>query len=180
MRAEIKKLHQRLGKTMVYVTHDQTEAMTMADQIVVLNGGRIEQAGPPLELYENPRNLFVASFIGSPEINLISGHVQDRTLVLSDGLVLPLPASASYANGRALTYGIRPNHIGLRERGIAAEVLVVEPTGDAQQVQMAMGEAEVQMVLYDTALLRPGAHIMIGWDPEKVLLFDTESGARLT
>ncbi|MDA0990988.1 MAG: sn-glycerol-3-phosphate ABC transporter ATP-binding protein UgpC, partial [Verrucomicrobia bacterium] len=138
MRSEIKKLHQRLGKTMVYVTHDQTEAMTMADQIVVMNAGRIEQAGPPMELYENPCNLFVASFIGSPEANLLQGRLEDAVFVTGDGLRLPTPEGVQ--NGRPQTYAIRPHHISPRPGGLPARVLVVEPTGDTIEVQVQLGK----------------------------------------
>lgn len=179
MRGEIKKLHQRLAKTMVYVTHDQTEAMTMADQIVVLNGGRIEQSGPPLDLYENPQNLFVAGFIGSPEINLLEGSAARGHFVLPDGQKLHSPKGAEMPGGRSLTYGIRPNHIGLRENGIDAVVTVVEPTGDTQEVLVMTGQREIQMVLHDSARLRTGERVKIGWDPARAMLFDQQTGARL-
>jgi multiple sugar transport system ATP-binding protein len=176
MRGEIKKLHQRLGKTMVYVTHDQTEAMTLADQIVVLNGGRLEQAGPPMELYENPVNLFVASFIGSPEINLIEGQAQGDRFTLPDGTVLPLVAGAHTG---PLVYGIRPNHIVLRDGGLPASVGLVEPTGDSQEVQLHFGGREIQIVLHDAAPLHTGDSVTIGWDVARVMLFDPKTGRRL-
>ncbi|MDB5535176.1 MAG: ugpC, partial [Devosia sp.] len=116
MRGEIKRLHQRLGKTMIYVTHDQTEAMTMADTIVVLNGGNIEQAGAPLELYNNPVNLFVASFIGSPEINLFNvGYDGGTEMTLAGGQKLPLGTPLAVTAGTGIVYGIRPQHITLAE-----------------------------------------------------------------
>ena len=179
MRGEIKKLHQRLGKTTIYVTHDQTEAMTMADKIVVLNGGRIEQMGPPLELYRNPHNLFVAGFIGSPEINLLSGEVDGQDLRLADGATLPLPAGVGLARGRKVVYGIRPQHIGLADDGVAAEVVLVEPTGDAQEVLLRIGANDISMVLSDAAPLQAGQPVGLGFDPAKVLLFDKQTGGRL-
>ncbi|MCA0274458.1 MAG: sn-glycerol-3-phosphate ABC transporter ATP-binding protein UgpC [Proteobacteria bacterium] len=181
MRGEIKKLHQRLGKTTIYVTHDQTEAMTMADKIVVLNGGRIEQMGPPLELYRNPHNLFVAGFIGSPEINLLSGEVDGQDLRLADGatLPLPLPTGVGLAQGRKVVYGIRPQHIGLADDGVAAEVVLVEPTGDAQEVLLRIGANDISMVLSDAAPLQAGQPVGLGFDPAKVLLFDKQTGGRL-
>ena len=179
MRGEIKKLHQRLGKTTIYVTHDQTEAMTMADKIVVLNGGRIEQMGPPLELYRNPHNLFVAGFIGSPEINLLSGEVDGQDLRLADGATLPLPAGVGLAQGRKVVYGIRPQHIGLADDGVAAEVVLVEPTGDAQEVLLRIGANDISMVLSDAAPLQAGQPVGLGFDPVKVLLFDKQTGGRL-
>ncbi|MCX8570485.1 MULTISPECIES: sn-glycerol-3-phosphate ABC transporter ATP-binding protein UgpC [Hyphomicrobiales] len=179
MRGEIKKLHQRLGKTTIYVTHDQTEAMTMADKIVVLNGGRIEQMGPPLELYRNPHNLFVAGFIGSPEINLLSGEVDGQDLRLADGATLPLPAGVGLARGRKVVYGIRPQHIGLADDGVAAEVVLVEPTGDAQEVLLRIGANDISMVLSDATPLQAGQPVGLGFDPAKVLLFDKQTGGRL-
>ncbi|WP_288192337.1 sn-glycerol-3-phosphate ABC transporter ATP-binding protein UgpC [uncultured Phyllobacterium sp.] len=179
MRGEIKKLHQRLGKTMVYVTHDQTEAMTMADKIVVLNGGKIEQVGAPLELYENPSNLFVAGFIGSPEINLLQGKVDGRFVRLSDDLLLPLPPSIAVPQDTGIIYGVRPQHIYLDGKGFAAEVVLVEPTGDAQEVRMRLGITDVTMVLHEATPMRTGAQVNVGFDTAKVLLFDNETGNRI-
>src|SRR5690606_33071520 len=116
MRSEIKKLHQRLGKTTVYVTHDQTEAMTMADKIVVLNSGRIEQSGPPLDLYNDPANVFVAGFIGSPEINLLELEASGNHGVTEGGDIIPLPKS--FAKKTKIVYGIRPQHIRLSDTGM--------------------------------------------------------------
>ncbi|WP_426239130.1 ABC transporter ATP-binding protein [Pararhizobium sp. DWP1-1-3] len=179
MRGEIKKLHQRLGKTTIYVTHDQTEAMTMADTIVVLNGGKIEQMGPPLELYKNPCNLFVAGFIGSPEINLLKGEIDGAMLRLADGTALPLPPGLNLAQWRRVTYGIRPQHIRLSDDGIAAEIALVEPTGDTQEVTLRLAAADITMVLGDDPPLLPGEHVRIGIDPGNVLLFDESSGERI-
>jgi multiple sugar transport system ATP-binding protein len=179
MRGEIKKLHQRLGKTTIYVTHDQTEAMTMADTIVVLNGGKIEQMGPPLELYRNPRNLFVAGFIGSPEINLLKGDVDGAMLRLADGTALPLPPGIHPAQGRRVVYGIRPQHIRLATEGVAAEVALVEPTGDTQEVTLRLAAVDITMVLGDDPPLLPGEAVRIGIDPGNVLLFDEASGERI-
>lgn len=179
MRGEIKKLHQRLGKTMVYVTHDQTEAMTMADKIVVLNGGKIEQVGAPLDLYENPSNLFVAGFIGSPEINLLQGTVDGRFVRLSDDLLLPLPIGIAVPQDASIVYGIRPQHIYLDGNGFAAEVVLVEPTGDAQEVRMRLGTTDVTMVLHEATPMRTGAQVTVGFDTAKVLLFDNETGNRI-
>src|SRR5690606_27779020 len=117
--------------TTIYVTHDQTEAMTMADTIVVLNGGKIEQAGAPLELYNNPANLFVAGFIGSPEMNLLDAVAlgPDKSgVALADGTELPISAPLPLPAGTPVVYGIRPQHVALAQTGIAAEAMVVEPT----------------------------------------------------
>jgi len=182
MRGEIKALHQRLGKTTIYVTHDQTEAMTMADTIVVLNGGRIEQAGAPLELYNDPANLFVAGFIGSPEMNLLPVTTlgpEAMSVALAGGGRLPIPRPLDLPEGSAIVYGIRPQHITLGDGGVAARAEVVEPTGEAQEVRAKIGAAEVSIVVRDAALLEPGAALSLVIDPGKVLLFDKTSGERL-
>src|SRR5512132_3420298 len=125
MRAEIKALHQRLKTTTVYVTHDQVEAMTMADRIAVMNDGRIEQLGRPLELYDRPANLFVAQFIGSPAMNIFDGVVRGAAV---EALGSRWPAAGG-AEGQKVKYGIRPEHLELASSGIPAEVVVVEPMG---------------------------------------------------
>ncbi|KKB13113.1 glycerol-3-phosphate ABC transporter ATP-binding protein [Devosia geojensis] len=181
MRAEIKALHQRLGRTTVYVTHDQTEAMTMADKIVVLNGGRIEQAGPPLELYADPNNLFVAGFIGSPEMNLLPAKIGEggRDVRLADGTALPVAQPLELSSGSEVVYGIRPQHIGLADTGVPAEIVVVEPTGEAQEVLATIGGQNISVVVRDHAMLHPGETLRLAIDPQRVLLFDKASGARL-
>jgi multiple sugar transport system ATP-binding protein len=180
MRGEIKRLHQRLGKTMIYVTHDQTEAMTMADKIVVLNGGRIEQAGAPLELYNNPTNLFVASFIGSPEMNLFEARYEGGTAVtVKGGQSMPLGQALDIATGTDIVYGVRPQHIGLGAEGVPAEVLVVEPTGDAQEVLARIGEEDISVVVRDHTLLSPGETIHLVIDPDRLFVFDKATGLRL-
>ena len=120
MRSEIKELHQRLKVTTVYVTHDQIEAMTMADKIVVMNDGRIEQIGAPLELYDRPANLFVAGFIGSPAMNLIDGRIDGGAFHGAGGTAWPLPATARRPTG-AVIYGIRPEHLRLDPDGLAGD-----------------------------------------------------------
>ena len=180
MRGEIKRLHQRLGKTMIYVTHDQTEAMTMADKIVVLNGGRIEQAGAPLELYNNPANLFVASFIGSPEINLFEARYEGGTAVtIAGGQALPLGEALDAPNGTQIVYGVRPQQITLGAEGVPAKVVIVEPTGDAQEVLARVGEEDISIVVRDHALLAPGEAVNLVIDPAKLFIFDKASGLRL-
>jgi multiple sugar transport system ATP-binding protein len=182
MRSEIKKLHQRLGKTMVYVTHDQTEAMTLADRIVVLNDGDIAQIGTPLEVYQDPVSSFVAGFIGSPEINLLDARAlgPDATEIeLADGTSMPIAAPVALEKGAALTYGIRPQHFELSETGLAAQVVLVEPTGDSQEVMVRIGQTELSIVLHHQAILSSGDTIRIAPEADKALLFDKVSGARL-
>ncbi|HEX7440970.1 MAG TPA: sn-glycerol-3-phosphate ABC transporter ATP-binding protein UgpC, partial [Caldimonas sp.] len=133
MRSEIKELHLRLKTTSVYVTHDQIEAMTMGDKIVVMRDGRIEQTGSPLELYDNPANLFVAGFIGSPAMNFLPGTLRRDAGVarieLADGTRLDAPANAGGADGQPVIMGMRPEHLTLAATGISSKVVVVEPTG---------------------------------------------------
>ena len=132
MRTEIKELHQRLRTTTIYVTHDQIEAMTMADKIVVMHDGRVEQIGAPLELYDRPDNLFVAGFIGSPAMNMIKGHIRVNGSASFEGpagLKFSLAAAGSGNDGRPAVYGVRPEHFSLSDDGAEAEVQVIEPTG---------------------------------------------------
>jgi multiple sugar transport system ATP-binding protein len=168
MRSEIRELQQRLATTTVYVTHDQIEAMTMADQIVVMNGGRIEQAGAPLELYDRPANLFVAGFIGSPAMNLIPGSVAEGGFRTDGGAVLPLPPRAP---ANVATYGMRPEHLVLAEDGIPASVTLVEPTGSETQVSMRIGATPVVGAFRERVSARPGDTIRIMPDLSLVHLF---------
>ncbi len=171
MRAEIKDLHQRLGTTMVYVTHDQVEAMTMADRIVVMRAGAVEQIGKPLELYDFPANTFVAAFIGSPSMNLLAGSVQDGAFVTASGARLPLPAGAS---ARAVTYGIRPEHMVLSDTGIAAKVVVVEPTGADTHVLLRVGSDDVTLLARDRVDLAPGQTVHLAPDLRRLHLFGAD------
>jgi multiple sugar transport system ATP-binding protein len=146
MRGEIKALHQRLGITAIYVTHDQLEAMTMADRIVVLNAGRVEQVGRPLELYDRPVNRFVAGFIGSPAMNFLAGRLMTEggaSYVESAGIKLPLGRRPDCRDGQALIYGIRPEHLALRgaSPALPAIVDVVEPTGASTYVSARRSRA---------------------------------------
>ncbi len=177
MRSEIKKLHQRLGKTTVYVTHDQTEAMTMADKIVVLNGGKIEQYGPPLELYNDPANIFVAGFIGSPEINLLKTEMRGEHAVTEDGIVLPLVSPIK--SQTSMMYGIRPQHIEIADEGIEGLITLVEPTGDSQELVVKVGAQDIHVIAKGDRQFTAGMTIKLAIDTSKVLLFDTTTGERL-
>lgn len=177
MRSEIKKLHQRLGKTTVYVTHDQTEAMTMADKIVVLNGGKIEQYGPPLELYNDPANIFVAGFIGSPEINLLKTETRGEHAVTEDGIVLPLVSPLK--SQTSMMYGIRPQHIEIADEGIEGLVALVEPTGDSQELVVKVGVQDIHVIAKGDRQFTTGMTVRLALDAAKVLLFDSVSGERL-
>jgi multiple sugar transport system ATP-binding protein len=184
MRAEIKDLHQRLKTTTVYVTHDQIEAMTMADKIVVMNAGNVEQIGAPLELYDRPANLFVAGFIGSPAMNFVRGRIEGGR-VQSGKISLPVPPGLANGEGRAVIYGVRPEHWRLDPDGIQATVRVVEPTGSETQAIVTLGDAETlgdsKMVcaFRERISARPGEILMIAPDVAVTHLFDEASGARL-
>ena len=176
MRTEIKELHQRLRTTTVYVTHDQIEAMTMADKIVVMRDGVVEQIGSPLDLYDRPANVFVAGFIGSPSMNFLSGTMAHDGFRTEEGIVLPVPAGAAAG---AITYGVRPEHIELVESdGIAAELVVIEPTGAETQFVARVGGQSVTGLVRDRLQQRPGDTIHIRPMVDSVHLFD-RSGARL-
>jgi multiple sugar transport system ATP-binding protein len=186
MRAEIKALHQRLRTTTVYVTHDQIEAMTMADRIVVMHDGVIEQIGTPLELYDRPDNLFVAQFIGSPAMNIVQGTLRRTNgsahVETADGVRWPLGAGAG-ADGQAVTYGVRPDHLELApnaERGVPGEIVVVEPTGSETELVVKIGAAQVVVEAHGRATVRPGDKVTFAVNPANVHLFDQTSGQRLT
>jgi multiple sugar transport system ATP-binding protein len=184
MRSEIKELHQRLKTTTIYVTHDQIEAMTMADRIVVMQGGVIEQIGAPLELYDKPANVFVATFIGSPSMNLYSGRVEagDGSLVMrtEEGAVLPIPAGRSDLAGRKITYGIRPEDIIVGAGpGAVARISTVEPTGAETLLLCKLGSVHTVVVSRERVTLGPGDDIALTFPTERLHLFDQATGRRL-
>jgi multiple sugar transport system ATP-binding protein len=182
MRAEIKELHQRLKTTTVYVTHDQIEAMTMADKIVVMHDGIVEQIGAPLDLYDNPVNLFVAGFIGSPAMSMLKGRLDPadpHSFIAANGTRLPVGSPAASAGGRDLVYGLRPEFISLDPGGIAAEVVVLEPTGSETHMTVRLGGEDVSCVFRQRVAAKPGEAIRVAIDADHVHLFDTETGRRL-
>ena len=179
MRAEIKELHQRLRTTTVFVTHDQVEAMTMADKIVVMQDGRVEQMGKPLDLYDKPANLFVATFIGSPGMNLIEGTATADGKVEAHGSSLPVAGNHAVETGRPVIYGIRPEHLDLADDGFPAVVAVVEPTGSETQVVVRFGEGEIVAVFKDRLEFTPGQTIRLRPRPDKAHIFDKATGLRL-
>jgi len=182
MRTEIKKLHQRLGTTIVYVTHDQIEAMTMADKIVVMRNGIIEQVGTPLDLYDRPVNTFVAAFIGSPSMNFLKGRLvldNGPRLELPDGQRLALPGDVPASDGRQLLYGIRPEHLHISDEGIEMEVVVVEPTGAEVQILGRVGGQDITAALRSRHLPKPGESIRLAFDPNFVHLFSESDGHRI-
>jgi multiple sugar transport system ATP-binding protein len=183
MRTEIKALHQRLRTTTVYVTHDQVEAMTMADRIVVLRDGRVEQAGAPLELYDRPVNAFVAGFIGSPAMNFIPGRLQldgAPCVLTDDGLRLPLASTSGGAHGDRVLYGARPEHFTIDpSRAPTADVIVVEPTGAETQVALTLAGQPVMAAFRDRIGARPGDRLPLWPLASQAHLFDAAGGQRL-
>jgi multiple sugar transport system ATP-binding protein len=183
MRTEIKELHQRLKTTTIYVTHDQVEAMTLADRIVVMHDGLVEQVGAPLELYDRPQNLFVAGFIGSPAMNFLTGTIHTNGVPQFEsvnGIRLPLTTVPSGNDGRRAIYGIRPEHFVIADDGAEAEVQVVEPTGSELQIAARIGGDDVIAVFRERHDFKPGDKIRLKPDPRLVHLFDAPSGQRLT
>ena len=195
MRKEIKELHGRLGTTTIFVTHDQVEAMTMADRIVVMQGGHVEQVGTPLELYDTPANLFVATFIGSPAMNLLDATAENGRVRLASGAVLPVATDAS----GPVVFGIRPEHLALVgpssgiEGAIEATVSVVEPTGSetivfartagarathGEEREEDGGDGEIVAVFRERHPLRPGETIHLA--PQGGHVFDARTGLALT
>lgn len=182
MRAEIKALHQRLRTTTVYVTHDQIEAMTMADKIVVMHDGIVEQIGSPLELYDYPANLFVAGFIGSPAMNMIEGAVDAAApdvFIALDGTRLPLARAFASLVGRRLVYGLRPEYIRLDPMGMPAKLVVLEPTGSETHIIVDFAGKELTAVLRERVKLKPGETIRLSVDVDRIHLFDSASGLRM-
>jgi multiple sugar transport system ATP-binding protein len=178
MRSEIKELHQRLGTTTVYVTHDQIEAMTMASKVVVMREGRVEQIGPPLTLYDRPDNLFVAGFIGSPSMNFLPGRVEDGRFVADCGLRLPLPSVRAAPSGRSI-YGIRPEHLVLDDDGLDAEVVVVEPSGSTTQIVLRCGDQDIVGEFRDRISAEPRARLRFIPDATRAHLFEEATGKRV-
>ncbi len=183
MRAEIKALHQRLKTTIVYVTHDQIEAMTMADKIVVLQGGKVEQVGSPLELYDRPRNVFVAGFLGSPAMNFLEGKIMggvSPALALPTGTRIELENAPAQSEGREIILGIRPEDISFAsEGGVMATVTVVEPTGSETHVALDLEGKELTWVMRERAELVPGQRIQVSLKTPNLHFFDKASQQRL-
>ncbi|GLQ76794.1 sn-glycerol-3-phosphate ABC transporter ATP-binding protein [Mesorhizobium huakuii] len=183
MRAEIKALHQQLKTTSVYVTHDQIEAMTMADRIVVMHDGLIQQVGAPLDLYDRPANMFVAGFIGSPGMNFLPATVAKGgkvDAVLSDGQKLRLPDGLPLKDGDAITIGLRPEHIRLADDGaLQGEVVVVEPLGLSTQFYVKLANQQLCVFAMGRAGVKPGDTVRLAADPASLHLFDPKSGDRV-
>ena len=179
MRTEIKLLHRRLASTSIYVTHDQIEAMTMADRIVVMNHGHIEQQGAPETLYDSPANMFVASFIGSPAMNFLKGEVASGGFRLENGSVLALDAVAAQS-GRPIVLGVRPEHFSVDAEGpLPATVLEVEPTGLDTHVICELAGQPITLNLRERFRAAPGDQVRLRVDARKIHRFDAATGAAL-
>ncbi|MBL8580838.1 MAG: sn-glycerol-3-phosphate ABC transporter ATP-binding protein UgpC [Rhizobiaceae bacterium] len=183
MRAEIKELYQRLRATTIYVTHDQVEAMTMADRIVVMHDGIVEQIGRPLEIYDRPVNTFVAGFIGSPAINLLPGVFRggEKAMFETDnGMVVPAASIPDGYMNRKAVLGIRPEHVTLDAAGpVELTVTVTEPTGSETVVMGRAGHETLRCLLRERADLKPGDTVRVRPDMHRTLFFDEKSGERV-
>jgi multiple sugar transport system ATP-binding protein len=184
MRSEIKELHQRLKTTSIYVTHDQIEAMTMGDKIVVMRDGRIEQTGSPLELYDHPANQFVAGFIGSPAMNFLPGTLRRAGaamhIELADGTRLDAPLRTAGVDGQSVVFGTRPEHLTLVDAGgISAEVVVMEPTGMDTFIACRHEGTDLSAVFRERHDFAPGSTVHLLPDPQRSHLFDASTGKRL-
>src|SRR5438034_967986 len=185
MRAEIKALHQRLKTTVVYVTHDQIEAMTMADRIVVMHDGKVEQIGEPLQLYDHPDNLFVAQFIGSPAMNIVNGTLRranGAAYVEADGGVRWPVGHAAGSDGQTVAYGVRPEHLtlGAGAHAVPGEIVVVEPMGAETELLVQAGAAQIVLMTHGRPAVNPGDKVQLSIDPAMVHVFDQKTGARIT
>ena len=188
MRVEIKKLHQKVGSTVIYVTHDQIEAMTLADRIVIMRDGHIVQVGTPLDVFENPVNTFVATFIGSPPMNLLSGVVEGGQLALADGTRIPLPPGMKLAEGRRVQLGIRADNIMPEGHSLPPtahmahvdmKVTLSEPLGTETLVYAQLAGTEVQAKMLNPRPLVPGEVLRFGIALDKCHLFDADTGLNL-
>jgi multiple sugar transport system ATP-binding protein len=185
MRSEIKALHHKVRTTSIYVTHDQIEAMTLADRVVVMNKGVIEQQGSPIELYENPTNLFVAGFIGSPAMNFVpataivdGGPARAR---LADTSVIALGPRTGLTDGQKIVLGIRPEHLSLepQEVNLHGVVEFVEPTGAQTQVSVRLGDGTLNAMASGIRLFETGQRLSLGVAPSQIYVFDATTERRV-
>lgn len=183
MRSEIKQLHQRLKTTTVYVTHDQIEAMTMADRIVVMRDGYVEQIGSPLDLYDRPANQFVAGFIGSPGMNFIKGEITSQgavEFIAEGGVRLPVPKNSYVERGQKVFYGIRPEHLNINQGGATAEITLIEPTGADTQITALLGKTPIVATVRNRIALKAGDTISVEPELASVHIFDAKTEKSLT
>ena len=177
LRRELKLLHARLGSTMVYVTHDQVEAMTLASRIVVMQGGVVQQVGTPSEVYARPANRFVAGFLGAPAMNFVDGEVGPNKRFTAGPLALVLPQAPAPS---AATLGVRPEHLRIEAGGVlSATVTLVEPMGNHQVVWLDCGGHLLSALVHDERAFAPGQQVRFAIDAAQVSLFDPVHGGRL-
>lgn len=184
MRTELKQLHEQLKATFVYVTHDQAEAMTMADRIIVMRDGLIQQSGGPLEIYGKPINRFVAGFFGTPTMNFVEGTLEasgDRLVFKAPGLEQPVPPASGVSNGgRSATLGVRSEHVLVGQGSNRGKVTITQPLGDTTLVFFDYGgEATLAAQVSPDLTFKPGDEISFGFDEAGFHVFDGESGDRL-
>ena len=188
MRVEIKKLHQRVKTTVIYVTHDQVEAMTLADRIVIMRDGHVEQVGTPSEVFEHPVNVFVAGFIGSPPMNQIEAVASGGKARFSDGVEVPLPADARVSEGQEIVVGFRPESFAPRGHSLHAaeqslvlsrEVAIAEPLGTETILYATLGGKEVQGKMLNPRPVREGEMLEFTLDLDRLHVFDRATGVSL-
>jgi multiple sugar transport system ATP-binding protein len=188
MRVEIKKLHQRVKTTVIYVTHDQVEAMTLADRIVIMRDGHVEQVGTPSDVFEHPVNTFVAGFIGSPPMNQLDARVSSGKAVLSDGLEVPLPADARVSEGQEIVVGFRPESFAPRghslhgaDQSLAVNrtVTIAEPLGTETILFASVGGQEIQGKMLNPRPVAPGEQLEFTLDLQRLHVFDKATGKTL-
>ena len=185
MRTEIKELHQRLKTTSIYVTHDQIEAMTMADKIVVMSEGNVEQIGHPLDVYDEPNNVFVAGFIGSPSMNFLPANIKLKSgeafVETRIGDEFKIKSSENFNDGQKIICGIRPEHfeISSENKGIKVEVNVVEPTGADTLLFSKADEVEFCSIFKERVKLKSGESLCLIADPENIHIFDFKNNNRI-
>jgi multiple sugar transport system ATP-binding protein len=182
MRAEIKRLHQELGHTMIYVTHDQIEAMTLADRIALMRDGKIEQLGAPLDLFERPATRFVAGFLGSPKMNFLPATIDSGEVTLRDGIKLTLPPGCKAPDGQAVILGLRPQHIAKAGASVApghvqlpSIIELVQPTGSRVQVSMPFGGSTITAEFAAHEVTAPGEQVRIDIDMTRAVLIDPQT-----
>jgi len=179
MRVEIARLHQEIGATMIYVTHDQVEAMTLADKIVVLRSGRVEQAGRPLELYNDPDNQFVAGFIGSPAMNFFDANAKDGVITVPAFTGLEIPAPKSLIGDRLIKIGLRPHHMSLTEGETHRVELSEQLGGVSYHYLVAPDGAKLIVEAHNQHAPRPGSMTGLTIKGDQALFFDSETGLRI-
>jgi len=179
MRTQIKKLHQELQTTMIYVTHDQVEAMTMGDRIIILKDGIIQQIGAPIEVYQNPENRFVGSFIGSPAMNFIEGRIENNYFIGSELKINIKEINSTDSIHQPVILGIRPEDILIGKGDITAELLVLEPLGNETILHLQIGLNNIIAKASSNNIYRPGTQVPIYLNPEKIKFFDKQTQKKI-